>query len=259
MQNPDPTARYFFVDESGDSTFFDRRGNCIVGNNGCSKYLMLGYVRTEHPKEIRQALVSLRDQLAKDVYFQGIPTFERTLQGFHAKDDSPEVRREVFRLLPTLPVKGQFIFARKRLSTFRNSFNSKEPAFYDHLVKHLFTRSLHLAEENHIFFEKRGSRARQQPLTEAVNAAVESFCSKYNCEPKSTTVHCQTPVGEPCLQVVDYFLWAIQRLFVRGEERFFKVIEKQVEIVWDLYDTARYPNNIYTSKNPLEAQKISPL
>ena len=61
------------------------------------------------------------------------------------------------------------------------------------------------------------------------------------------------------MQVVDYFLWAVQRLFVRGEARFFETIECQVEFVWDLYDTAKYPKNIYTSKNPLRADKISPL
>ncbi len=29
---------YFFVDESGDPTFYDKRGNLIVGEQGCSKY-----------------------------------------------------------------------------------------------------------------------------------------------------------------------------------------------------------------------------
>jgi len=250
----------FFVDESGDSTFFDRHGNYIVGTPGCSKYLLLGYIRTEEPPRIRKGLALLRKQLFEDPYIRGVPSFEKTLKAFHAKDDSPEVRREVFRLLPTLPIRGQFVLARKRLKTFRNSFNSKESAFYDHLITHLFKRSLHLATQNRIYFAKRGSRARQKPLTDAVRTAARNFQVQYAAAEKTdVTVECQSPVGEPCLQAADYFLWAVQRLFLRGEDRFFKAIEDQVEFVWDLYDTERYPANIYTSKNPLAAHKISPL
>jgi len=74
------------------------------------------------------------------------------------------------------------------------------------------------------------------------------------------SVQSQSPVGEPCLQIVDYFSWAVQRLFIRGEERFFLSIEDQVEFVWDLYDTEKYPKNIYNRRtNQLRANKISPL
>ena len=260
MQLPDDTIRHFFVDESGDSTFFDRHGNCIVGQPGCSSYLLVGYISTEEPSHVRRSLAVLGRQLAEDPYFRGIPYFDRTLRAFHAKDDSPEVRREVYRILSTLPIKGQFIFARKRVATFRRSFASKEGAFYDHLVTHLFTRSLHLAKENHICFATRGSRARQKPLTEAVNKAAENFRTRYSGGSSTTVrVECQSLVGEPCLQAADYFLWAVQRLFVRREDRFFKAIESQIEFIWDLYDTVSYPRNIYTSKNPPDPNKISPL
>ncbi len=34
---------YFFVDESGDSTFYNAKGKCIVGEPGCSPILNLGF------------------------------------------------------------------------------------------------------------------------------------------------------------------------------------------------------------------------
>jgi len=223
---------------------------------------MLGYVRTETPEVVRRALEDLRKNLASDPLFATIPSFQKsTSLSFHAKNDSPEVRAEVFKLLRELPIQGQFIFARKRLSTFRNAFSSKEGRFYDHLVTRLFKRSLHLAVDNRIYFEKRGSRSRQKPLTDAVNRAVAEFQTAYRSVGVTNfSILSQTAVGEPCLQAADYFLWAVQRLFVRGEERFFLAIEDQVEFVWDLYDTERYPKNIYNRKtNPLRANKISPL
>ena len=256
MKAPEETSRYFFVDESGDSTFFDRHGNCIIGKSGCSEYLAVGYVRTDSPREVRLALSALRDKLAADPLFAGICSFQKTMQAFHAKNDSPEVRAEVFRVLRDLPLKAHVIFARKRLTTFRRAFHSKEGEFYDHLVTHLFKRSLHLATENHIIFEKRGSRARQQPLTEAVHKAAESFATTYGTNQSTEVfVSCQSPSGEPCLQAVDYFLWAVQRVFTKQEDRFYRALEHQIEFVWDLYDTESYPKNIYTKKNPLRGKK----
>ena len=260
MKPPENIERFFFVDESGDSTFFDRRGNTIVGNDGCSKYLLIGYIRTANPHSVRRALSDLRTKLGADPLYNRIPSFQKTQYAFHAKDDSPEIRSEVFKVLRTLPIRAQFILARKQVRTFRNTFHSKEGAFYDHLVTHLFKRSLHLAQENHICFEKRGSRARQKPLTDAVNKAAEAFNVQYGTGAAArVSVHCQSPTGEPCLQAIDYFLWAVQRMFTKQEDRFYKALEDQIEFVWDLYDTPKYPKNIYTKKNPLELKKFSPL
>ena len=248
------------MDESGDSTFFDRRGNVIVGNEGCSKHLLLGCIRTTDPRSIRLAFSDLRMKLSADPLYNRIPSFQKTQNAFHAKDDSPEIRSEVFKVLRTLPIRAQFVLARKRVRTFRNTFHSKEGAFYDHLVTHLFKRSLHLAQEIYICFEKRGSRARQKPLTDAVKKAAEAFSDQYGTGSAArVSVHCQSPTGEPCLQAIDYFLWAVQRMFTKQEDRFYKTLEDQIEFVWDLYDTPKYPNNIYTSKNPLELKKFSPL
>ena len=90
--------------------------------------------------------------------------------------------------------------------------------------------------------------------------AAEAFDVQYGTgSSASVSVHCQSPVGEPCLQAIDYFLWAVQRIFTKREDRFYKALEDQIEFVWDLYDTPQYPKNIYTTKNPLELKKFSPL
>lgn len=56
-------VNYFFVDESGDPTFYDRYGNLIVGTEqGTSKLLILGFIHTKDPKPIRQALHNLQKE-----------------------------------------------------------------------------------------------------------------------------------------------------------------------------------------------------
>ena len=54
--------------------------------------------------------------------------------------------------------------------------------------------------------------------------------------------------------------WAVQRVFVKQEMRYFDLVREKVSLVWDVYDSARYPHNYYNNKsNPLDAKKISPL
>ena len=59
MKKPIESANYFFVDESGDPTFFDRYGNLIVGQEGCSPVLILGFIETTSPGAVRHALAEL--------------------------------------------------------------------------------------------------------------------------------------------------------------------------------------------------------
>lgn len=95
--------RYYFVDEAGDPVLFTRKGRINVGCPGCSKFFILGLADVRDPEAFTQDLEALRAQLLADPYFRGVPSFDpqrrRTAVQFHAKDDPPEVRREVFRLI----------------------------------------------------------------------------------------------------------------------------------------------------------------
>jgi hypothetical protein len=49
-----------------------------------------------------------------------------------------------------------------------------------------------------------------------------------------------SPSGEPCLQIIDYVNWAIQRAFIKSDERFYKFIEEKIKYLVDIYDTDKY-------------------
>ncbi|MEZ4664887.1 MAG: hypothetical protein R2911_45740 [Caldilineaceae bacterium] len=260
MKAPQDGSSYFFVDESGDPTFYDRKGNLIVGREGCSPILLLGYIETRDPKTLRQQLLSLQEEIVNDPYFQGVPSMEKTRLAFHAKDDIPEIRFQVYKLLATLDFKAQFVVARKIERVFRNSFNAQETQFYDHLVYTLFKSSLHRYKENFVYFAKRGSRNRQAPLEHAIQRSVADFEQTWNVKVKSSVnMQSQTPVGEPCLSIVDYMNWAVYRAFTRGEMRYLRPVEDKVSLLVDLYDQRNYPKNWYNRKNPFEIEKITPL
>jgi hypothetical protein len=260
MKKPQPGDTWFFVDESGDPVFYDRRGNLIVGQEGCSPLLLLGFVEIRNPDAARRAILDLQREIVDDPYFQGFPSLKRTAIAFHATDDLPEIRYRFFKLLGSLEFVAQFAVARKIERVFRNSFNAQENAFYDHLVTQLFQNMLHRFENNRICFAKRGSRPRQAPLVKAVEQGKRRFEEKWGVHVStSVRVQAQTPQGEPCLSIVDYMNWAVYQAFVRREMRYFRTVEEKVALLLDLYDIEKYPKNWYTRKNPFDTSKITPL
>ncbi len=260
MKQAQPGSTWFFVDESGDPTFYDKRGNLIVGNPGCSPILLLGFIETQNPQPIRQAVLDLQEAVVNDPYFQDFPSIRKTAEAFHAKDDLPEIRYLFYQLIAGLDFKAQFVVARKIERTFRNSFQAKETRFYDHLVSRLFQNMLHRYQQNFIYFAKRGSRARQAPLTAAIQRAIGYFEQKQGrMVTTSFEVQAQTPKGEPCLSVVDYMNWAVYRAYTRGEMRYYRVVEEKVSLLVDLYDVDKYPANWYSHRNPFDVKKITPL
>ena len=260
MKKAQEKTTYFFVDESGDPTFYDRNGNLIVGNEGVSKVLLLGFIRTEDPKMIRRTLEKLRVKLANDKYLQGIPSLEKSLISFHAKDDSPEVKQAVYKTILDMDFSAELVVARKIKGIFNYKYQSSESKFYDDLISKLFENKLHISQTNEIYFAVRGSRLRQQPLENAIEKAVKQFETKWNTKITSEIkIYPQRPSGEPCLQIADYINWAVQRAFVKGDMRFYKFIEDKVSYLVDIFDIDKYPKNFYNRRNKFDIIKISPL
>lgn len=135
------TNQYFFVDESGDTTFYNRSKEWVVGNEGVSKILIMGFIRTTEPEFLRDNLNRLHKEIATNSYFYGVPSITKTNLAFHAKDDIPEVRYEVFKLLNNLPFSCNIVIARKTQKVF-DKFNGNTNNFYDSLITHLFKNIL---------------------------------------------------------------------------------------------------------------------
>ena len=252
---------YFFVDESGDTTFYNRKGEWVVGKeNGSSKILLMGFIRTTEPEFLRRKLTELKQELLIDPYLKDIPSIKKTKISFHAKDDCPEVRYKVFTLLKDLPFSCNIVVARKTENVFKK-FNGDTQALYDKLITHLFKNVLHLSNNNHIYIATRGSRKRQAPLEEAIHNSLLYTEESLNHEISSVQkVFPQTPSGEPCLQIVDYCNWAIQRAFLKGEMRYYNYLKEKFGLIVDLYDYKDNWKNFYgKNSNPFDIKKISPL
>lgn len=256
---------FFFVDESWDPNFYSKKWELIVWSEWCSSILQLWLTKTENPHPIRKSLLDLQNEILKDEYFNWIPSVEKRRNKFyfHAKDDIPEIREKVFKLIKTLDIKVYIIVARKIEWIFKNKHNSDPEVFYNSMVMHLFKNQIQnwWNWKNIIYFEKRWSKTKQKPLEDSIKNAIGDFEIKHNCMVNSNfEVLVQIPSDEPCLQVADYVNWVVQRAFIKKEIRYYNFIKEKIHLIWDIYDKDNYPNSFYTQhKNPFDIKKISPI
>lgn len=261
MRTSSTVLENYFVDEAGDPVFYNSKGELIVGQEGCSKILMIGYIRTDDPERIRKALDEVRKKVQADKYLSSIPSVKKSLEFFHAKDDCAEVRHMVYDAISKMKFKSEFIVGRKHEKRFKANHLGKETIFYNDLVSRLFQTRMHVSQASTIYFAVRGNKKRQEPLSDAIQSAKNYFEIQTGTKVSTVVdVYAQTMSGEPCLQVADYMLWALQRAYTKREMRYFDFVRRKVSFIWDIYDP-QLPakKNRYHSKNPFDINKTSPL
>jgi len=261
-----PPARLdYFVDEAGDPTLFGSRGKVLVGTEGCSRHFMLGVLHVTDAPALSLELQTLRSTLLVDPYFKRVPSMQpeqrKTALAFHAKDDVPEVRREVFRVLSRHPLRFFAVVRDKQAvlhyvqqrNAFDDAYRYNPNELYDSLVSRLFKDRLHLSPEVRVCFARRGSSDRSLALAAALEKARTRFTVKWQ-RPVSSAIQVReaSPTAEAALQATDYFLWALQRHFERGESRYLELLWPQVALVHAVDQTAQTAYGVYyTQKKPL--------
>lgn len=258
------SVRYYFVDEAGDGVLFDRKGRAIIGKEGCSRYFILGLLDIADPHKLINSLSELRKVLLEDQYFSGVPSMQpkarKTALSFHAKDDLPEVRREVFSLLlkqdlrffAVVRDKNKVLdYVRQRnMTDIQYRYHPNE--LYDYLVRNLFKDRLHKDDEYHICFARRGKSDRTEALAKALEAARKKFTEKWGIESTAPMIVKPRSAAEDAgLQAADYFLWALQRFYEKKEERFLKLLWPAFRLVHDDDNRKNKYGEYYTQKKPL--------
>ncbi len=260
-----PTIRKYFVDESGDATIFNSRGHVLIGQQGCSRYFILGVLDIVNPASLLQELNELRSFLLADPYFKGVPSMQlaarKTALMFHAKDDLPEVRREVFALLQ----KHKFRFLavvrdKQRVLEYVRQRNALDLSYrylpnelYDYMIRMLFKNILHKDEKYEICFSKRWKKDRTEALYQALKTSQERFSQQWGKQISSVFIVVPKSLQENGgLQAVDYFLWSLQRFYERKEDRYLNLLWPSFRLVHDLDDTRKNDYGVYyTQKRPL--------
>jgi hypothetical protein len=266
-----PEAQHLFVDEAGTPTLFHESGKPIADTYGCSRFFILGKLEVENPPALAAALTELRQKMLADPLFAGTQSFKperkKTAITFHAKDDLQEVRIPVFHLLRDFGSQLRFhavVCDKLKLTEIETAKRAAEPGYrfnensvYDFLMRELFGKFHRLADRYEVCVAKRGNTTRNEALRTALTHAERDFELKFGFRrnhPDDWRITVLPSKMAPCLQAVDYFLWALQRFYevkwnvvtkqkqidtdtgrVIREDRFLKALWSQVGEVHDLH------------------------
>jgi hypothetical protein len=267
MAKTRPAVCHYFVDEAGDLAVFGRKGRVLLGDAGVSRAFMVGLCDLPDPAEATRRVNDLRASLLADPYFKGVPSMRpeagRTALAFHAKDDPPEVRKAVFDLIPTLQPKI-VVSVRRKIALVRQSeagIPVRENELYDDTLARACRNMMHRADELRVVIARRGKNSRQEALKAALHTARDGFNRRWNTRHEQPiSMEIAVPSDHVGLQVTDYLLWAVQRLYERGEDRFFGAVADHFSVIHDWDDTrVKGYGRVYRRTDPLMLEKLLPL
>lgn len=255
---------HYFLDEAGDSTLFDAKGRVLIGTEGCSRFSMLGLLDVKDPITLSRELDDLRNALLEDPYFRGVPSMQKeqrkTALAFHAKDDIPEVRREVYSLLMRHDVRFAAVVQDKRkILEYVRRRNQEDETYkyhpnqsYDYQVGCLLGDKLHKRDMYHIHFSRRGNSDRTDALRDALKAKRRWYSQHFNIADTSASlsVSAHYPSDAAGLQAVDYFLWALQRFYEKKEVRYLEFVWPKCMVINDRDASENNAGMYFTRKKP---------
>jgi len=262
------TVTHRFIDEVGDTTFYGKGKEIILGQEGVSQIFGMGIAKFHRPlADVRSEIVALHQQVERDALLNTIPSVaKRIAKGgfyFHACKDSPDVRTVFLHYLRELDCEVEVVVARKIPSLFIHKHHGKDDEFYADVLSHLIKGRLKQPRRIVLNIAERGSSTRAKVLDDAVAKALGRAGKKWDTSDLRGEVvfNVQNPLREPLLTVPDYFGWAVQRVFEKGEMRFYDYLRAKIRLVVDLYDAENYAGNRndYDQRNPLSPKnRIGP-
>jgi hypothetical protein len=268
-KSPETVVTHRYLDEMGDSTFFGKGGLVNIGQEGVSLSFGMGIAKVKDDLiKVREDIRALQCQVENDPLFNSIPSVQKRMkkQGFffHASQDPPEVRSIFLHYLHGLPCSSEHVVARKIPEIFARKHHGKEKEFYADILSHLIKTRLKREHRLVLNIASRGSSTHARNLEDALEKATARAGNKWGEDQLQgqAVFNVQSPVTEPLLCIPDYLNWAVQRVFERGEMRFYDYLREKIRLVVDLYDTDSYAGskNYYDNKrNPLTTRnKLGP-
>ena len=232
-----------------------------------------GLLDVANLEKLTQDMERLRTSLLTDPYFKGVPSMQmrerKTALFFHAKDDVPEVRREMFALLRRHSLRFYAVVRDKHaVVQYVRQRNSEEPAYrykpnelYNDLVNRLFNGLLHKHDAYNVCFARRVKADQTAALQTALKNVQARFNSK-RASAEAAQINTSTPLSHERaeLQAVDYFLWSLHRLYERREDRYLELLWPSFRLVHDVDDTRDTQSGAeYTQKRPLTIAALKQL
>ena len=261
-RNKDSFTHHRFLDEAGDTTFYGKGKISVIGNEGSSHSFILGMLKINEPLDTgRKKIIELQQAIAEDSYFRGVPSIEKMKAScgyfLHAKNDLPEVKKMAFELIKNIDCSFEAVVGRKIPTLYESKHNGKEAEFYADLLSHLLKKKLNAYSKLVLNISHRSKCTTHTNLQKGLSKAITRAQTKTPDKANDCRVvfNVQQPTAEPILNISDYFCWAVQRVFERGEIRYYEYISDKIALVQDLYDFEKWKSggNYYNRQKKLSS------
>lgn len=220
-------SKYLFADESGN---FDFR--CHEQYRGPTRFFAVGTLMMEGDdavQALRTDLLGLRDELVKS----GTPHHGP----FHCTEDPQIVRDAVFEVLQNHDFKVDVTILEKAKAMPRT--RDTDATFYKYAwfyhFKYFSSRYFKPEDELMVVSAALGTKRTRAAFRTAVEDVVRQCC---NWKVTKKFGHWDS-ASDPCLQAVDYALWAVMRDVERGDNRSRILLEDKIASVYDLWSIGR--------------------
>jgi hypothetical protein len=139
-----------------------------------------------------------------------------------------------------------------------SSYRYDPNELYDLTVRMLFKTRLHKEPHYHITFARRGKSDRTKALQTQLEQTRERFLEEHKQDHNPTLeIQAAYPWEAPCIQIIDYALWALQRCYQKGENRFLKAIWSKVSLIHDVDDPIKpYGKYLRRKDEPPKPEEI---
>lgn len=234
----------------------------------------MGKLEVDDPESVSKAFAELHQSILNDPYFSGVESFKperrKTALSFHANNDLPEVRFQVFNFLKAQGKNIRFhaVVADKRvIAEQEQKRRETDPSarfdpnsLYDGLIRSLFGKlhTLSESESYKVCIAKRGKSDRNAALKQALEHAENDFESRFGFRRGMWHIEVSSPEQTNCLQAVDYFLWAVQRFYERKEDRFLNLLWPQIGEIHDLHLGKKTSGTFFKGKNKPTSETVFP-
>lgn len=214
--------KYLFADESGNFDFRDH-----TRYQGATRYFAVGSLFLSCEQDmlaLQSAMLGVRYDLARKGTVHNAP--------FHATEDPQTVRDAVFDALRQLNFKVDVTIMEKAKAmphTHASDEKFYQYAWYYHLKYHkkYFKPNDDVLIASAALGTKKGRAAFRNAVTDVANQVLDFRIRKHLA---FWPADC-----DPCLQAVDYVLWAVMREFEKDDDRSSKLVRSQIGSVYDLW------------------------
>ncbi|WP_395044472.1 hypothetical protein [Flavobacterium sp.] len=230
-------TNYFYIDEAGH-----------INNN--STVFIHGCVKTDSPETLLRTINEIKNEILNDDYFiEDIETIE--LQGFHAVENHPDVRKHYYKRLHYFNFRAYFVVVNKTSDYFKNlKIENEDYEIFEMFLKKLINDRIESNKDDKNIFYFENIEIAKKSFKNILKDIFESYDKSYELE---YHISGKELINLSIIDYLNYILYSILKSDKNDErmEKNFNLISPKIGVI-NILD-----KNVYLSRKKTDDKKIN--